>query len=238
MKQNHRHQHETGRPFLNQRQQLLHATAAPAVGGLIRALKSSWRFSTSASAGLDLDTREPLIFCCWHRDLAAVAAYLLTQTQLSQRAGFLVSPSRDGEFVARILAGFEADFIRGSANRTGAQALRALYQTLTAGISPLIPPDGPKGPALEAKPGTIKLAQMTGYPLLPIHIETNRYWQFRSWDRLVLPKPFARIEVTLGKPLTVHARDDIDVKADELGSRLNGDPEADEATAAEAAAKP
>src|SRR5262249_22097648 len=74
-----------------------------------------------------------------------------------------------------------------------------LHQAISKdGVSPIVHPDGPRGPAREFKPGTLMLAQWSGAPLLPLAYAADRYWQLKSWDRLMIPKPFARIAIAIG----------------------------------------
>lgn len=159
--------------------------------------------------------------CCWHQRLSVTVAYLLRAKTRGLRPGFLVSPSRDGEIVARVVDGMGASIIRGSATRTGARAMRDLYGVMKTGISPIIHPDGPHGPAFVAKPGTLMLAQMTQAALLPMAFSADRYWQLGSWDRLIVPKPFARVAIVIGEPLTLTRGDNIEAAADELRQRLD-----------------
>jgi hypothetical protein len=180
-----------------------------------------------------IDTQRAFLPCCWHQRLSVSVGYLLKAKSRGLRPGFLVSPSRDGELVARVVDGMGATVIRGSATRTGARAMRDLYALMKDGVSPIIHPDGPHGPAFEAKTGTLMLARMTGAPLLPMAFSADRYWQIGSWDRLIIPKPFARIVITIGPPLAVERHDAIEQRASELGERLDQlMAEADRATGA------
>ena len=202
----------------------------------VRALRASWRIQrVDGQAHLDrlIGGGEAFLPCCWHQRLSASVGYLLAASERGLRPGFLVSPSRDGELVARVVDGMGATVIRGSATRTGARAMRDLYALMKDGVSPIIHPDGPHGPAFEAKTGTLMLARMTGAPLLPMAFSADRYWQIGSWDRLIIPKPFARIVITIGPPLTVERNDRVEQRASELGERLDRlMAEADRATGA------
>ncbi|NNC23235.1 lysophospholipid acyltransferase family protein [Salinisphaera sp. USBA-960] len=221
MNHKHHHQQATARPLLSWRQRIGINTAAPPARALIQALTASWR--TQPSRAIVDDVSTPRIVCCWHRELAPAVSHLLAQRRNGLQPGFLVSPSRDGEFAARVVTRLGGEAIRGSANRTGARALRDLYQTLQAGVTPLIHPDGPSGPALEAKSGAARLAQLTGFPLLPLRCRADRYWQLNTWDRLIIPKPFARIEFEVAQPIAVGRHDDLDTKTDELATQLGQD---------------
>ena len=121
------------------------------------------------------------------------------------RLGALASLSGDGALVTRIAEPFGVHIVRGSASRGGSAGLRALYRAVSRdGISPLILPDGPRGPQFVFKPGAIVLAQMTGAKLLPLHFHTGRWSRsLGSWDRMTLPLPGANLHVEIGEPVTV-----------------------------------
>jgi lysophospholipid acyltransferase (LPLAT)-like uncharacterized protein len=90
--------------------------------------------------------------------------------------------------------------IRGSSTHTGARALRDYYQALVKDqVSPVITPDGPRGPRFKFKPGAILLAQMSGRPILPLAYAASRAWLIK-WDKFVIPVPFARIAIAIGAP--------------------------------------
>ena len=118
-------------------------------------------------------------------------------------AAALVSASRDGEYIARImsLTGFEP--VRGSANRQGMRALKQLLRQIGAGRHIALVADGSQGPARRAQPGAVYLATKTGAPLFPVVWAADRYKAFGSWDRTVLPMPFARVVVCYGRPYTI-----------------------------------
>ena len=65
----------------------------------------------------------------------------------------------------------------------------------------LFTPDGPRGPAQRVKPGVIMAAQASGAPIIPFSWEASRFWQFKTWDKFLLPKPFTTITVKLGEPV-------------------------------------
>jgi hypothetical protein len=133
----------------------------------------------------------PTVFAFWHRSLL-VAAYRFRNLNIA----ILISRSFDGELIARTveLLGFRA--IRGSSTRGGTIALRQMAEAFNAGHICAITADGPKGPALVAKPGTAQLARFVGAPVGTFYLLPDRAWQLKSWDRLLIPKPFARVVIT------------------------------------------
>ena len=98
---------------------------------------------------------------------------------------------------------FGGTVIRGSSTHTGARALRDYYQALVRdNVSPVITPDGPRGPRFKFKPGALLLAQMSGRPILPMSYAASRAWLIK-WDRFVIPVPFARVALAIGPPCYV-----------------------------------
>jgi lysophospholipid acyltransferase (LPLAT)-like uncharacterized protein len=142
-----------------------------------------------------------LLPCYWHQHELFCARYLLLQREQGLKLGFLISPSVDGEIPALMARRLGGEVIRGSSTHTGARALRDYYQLLVQdGVSPVITPDGPRGPVFRFKPGAILLSQISGRPMLPMAYAASRAW-FVSWDRFVIPKPFARIAIAIGPPV-------------------------------------
>jgi lysophospholipid acyltransferase (LPLAT)-like uncharacterized protein len=224
MDERRRHQQTTGRRRRAAGARLWMIAAAVLLRALARILIASCRVERiDGTAHLEalIATGRPTLLCCWHRRLSFCVAYLLAARKRGLKPGFLVSPSRDGELVARVASGLGAQVLRGSAHRTGARALRALYVAIREGVSPILHPDGPHGPARIAKPGSLMLAQMTRTPLLPLSFAADRYWQLNSWDKLIIPKPFARITLCIGEPLYVASGADIDARAAVLAERLD-----------------
>ncbi|MDA3922978.1 MAG: lysophospholipid acyltransferase family protein [Salinisphaera sp.] len=198
--------------------------AAPLIRIIARALLASYRIErVDGEHHLNalLAENRAAILCCWHQRLSVCAGYLLQARSRGLRPGFLVSPSKDGELVARVVSGMGATIMRGSATRTGAKALREMYAGIRAGTSPIVHPDGPHGPPNQAKPGTALIAQMTRTRLLPMSFSANRYWQLGSWDRLIIPKPFAHVIVTVGEPITVARGDGIEASTARLTEILD-----------------
>ena len=184
----------------------LYALAAPLGIGLI---KLWWRMCRvvriEGAQHLDAALAESasLIPCYWHQHQLFCAKWLLEQRSRGLQVGWLVSPSVDGELGAMLVHRLEGVAIRGSSTHTGARALRDYYFALVRDrVSPIITPDGPRGPRFQFKPGAILLAQMSGRPILPLAYAASRAWIFH-WDKFVLPKPLARIAIAVGPPYRV-----------------------------------
>ena len=176
--------------------------------GCLRLLAWTWRVRLIDEAGL-LESRQPLIWVFWHNRLLVIPIIYERFFQ-SRRSAVLISRSRDGGIAARCIELFGAQAVRGSTSRGGASALRELQRLVGEGFDAYITPDGPKGPRYSVGAGAIWLAQNSGARLLPVSVEASRCWRLGRWDGFLIPKPFARIEVTLRAPHTVEATDRAD----------------------------
>lgn len=148
-----------------------------------------------------IEKGEPIIPCYWHQMHIFGSWYMRKLQKRGLKIGFLISPSVDGEVPAKIVESWGAVAIRGSSNRTGARALRDMYNTITKDkVSPVTTSDGPTGPVHEFKQGAVMLAQLTQSPMLPIAYMASRYWELKTWDKFIIPKPFSRIIIAVGEP--------------------------------------
>lgn len=144
---------------------------------------------------------EPLIPCYWHQMHIFGAWYMRKLQKRGLKIGFLISPSVDGEISAKLVQSWGAVAIRGSSNRTGARALKDMYNTIIKDkVSPVTTSDGPTGPVHEFKQGAVMLAQLTQAPMLPIAYAASRYWELKTWDKFIIPKPFSRIVIAISEP--------------------------------------
>lgn len=128
-----------------------------------------------------------------------------------RRGAVLTSPSKDGEIIVQVMKRFGVESVRGSSNRSAVNALRRLmdYLEKNNGADVVITPDGPRGPAHVLQPGVIKLAQITGYPVLPITIIYSRAMMLKTWDKFEIPFPFSKVKVRLN---SFHYFENIDDK--------------------------
>lgn len=139
----------------------------------------------------------------WHQHQLFCAKHLLELRSLGVKLGFLVSPSVDGEFGAMLVRRLGGEVIRGSSTHTGARTLRDFYQALVHdNISPVITPDGPRGPPWVFKPGALMLAQLSQRPIIPLAYFASRAWHI-GWDGFVIPQPGARIVIAIDEPVYV-----------------------------------
>jgi lysophospholipid acyltransferase (LPLAT)-like uncharacterized protein len=173
-----------------------------------RSLAASLRVHWDDQSGLFIpgQPRERVIFAVWHNRLGLCLPFydvLVKRHWPECRLAGLVSASRDGGMLARVMELYGGQPVRGSSSRRGAQALLELTSLAEQGCDIAITPDGPRGPRYVAQEGVISLAQLTGYPIVLVSYHLSRKWQLNSWDRFQIPLPGARCSVTVGKPLRV-----------------------------------
>ena len=142
----------------------------------------------------------------WHNRLL-IFPFVLRRFFPDRHGAALISASRDGELLADAIKRFGYDVVRGSSSRLGASAILQLSQTLASGRDVVITPDGPRGPIYELGPGIVFLAQKSGAAVVPVNIEYSSCWRLKSWDRFILPRPFAKVHVIIGSPHHVELSD-------------------------------
>jgi lysophospholipid acyltransferase (LPLAT)-like uncharacterized protein len=131
---------------------------------------------------------------------------ILPGTIYFKRRGIVVitSDNFDGEWIARIITKFGYGTARGSSSRGARKALLQMVRDVRQ--RPVaFTLDGPRGPARVAQPGAVWLAKVTGNPIIPFHLESNRHWTLGSWDGTQIPKPFATVALVFAPPVTVAA---------------------------------
>ncbi|MBN2505688.1 MAG: lysophospholipid acyltransferase family protein [Verrucomicrobia bacterium] len=172
------------------------------IRGLGATLRFQWHF---APAVLEREPR-PAILCTWHNRLAlALILYrhYVRQRRQPFRMAAMVSASKDGAVVARILQHFRVQPVRGSSSRRGPQALLEMTGWAERGYDLAVTPDGPRGPRYRAQDGAVSLAQVTGLPIIPASCHIRWKKCMGSWDGFQIPLPFSRVVVRFGEPMAV-----------------------------------
>jgi len=146
------------------------------------------------------ETDKGNLYCFWHEALIPGASIFA-----NANINVLVSESRDGEYIARVIEKLGFQTVRGSTSHGGVKALRELLRTV-ANCNLAITPDGPRGPRHEFQPGAVFLGSRTQTRLVPIGFAFSRAWRAKSWDRTIFPKAFSRAVAYFGPPITVPAK--------------------------------
>jgi lysophospholipid acyltransferase (LPLAT)-like uncharacterized protein len=175
---------------------LLSSIAAGLVWMIGRTLRASISYEDGAIRGVD--DIHPGIFPFWHRCVLP-AAWLFRKRGLA----VMTSQSRDGEYIARVISRFGFLPVRGSSSRGGQRALLELRDLLAQAHGVAFTIDGPRGPRYVAKKGPVWLARMSGVPITAFYVAVERAWVLKTWDAMVVPKPFSRILVRVGRKIFV-----------------------------------
>jgi len=170
----------------------------------------SYRVEWSGPGVVEMDRRvaagEPFVAAFWHYGVVLFPWFC--RKRGGGRWVAMVSASGDGGLIAAILEDMGVTMVRGSRNRLSVQALKGFITRMRQGCRAAIVADGSQGPARRAQPGAVLLAAHGRCPIVPMNWAADRYWRFSSWDRTVLPKPFARVVMWCGEPQPVPPRPD------------------------------
>ena len=173
----------------------------------VRCLAATVRFKLDDQCGIFSEVpREKVIFAIWHNRLVlAIILYrhYISRRDRTRRMAAMVSASKDGGMLTRVLELFEVQPVRGSSSRRGAQALREMAAWGERGLDLAITPDGPRGPRYVVQHGAIATAQLTGLAIVPVSYRVNWKIELKSWDRFQIPLPFCLCEITTAPALRV-----------------------------------
>jgi lysophospholipid acyltransferase (LPLAT)-like uncharacterized protein len=148
--------------------------------------------------GPDSERVHPSIKVFWHR-----CVFPATWWYRKRGIAVMTSSSFDGEYIARIIEKFGFSAVRGSSTRGAVRALLGMHKVIEQDHSVAFTIDGPRGPVYVAKPGPVLLARNTGVPIYCFHIAIEKAWTFNSWDRFMVPKPFSRALLRVGRLIHV-----------------------------------
>ncbi|BBO82080.1 hypothetical protein DSCO28_26460 [Desulfosarcina ovata subsp. sediminis] len=153
-----------------------------------------------------LDHYGSVVYASWHQRFFPGITFFATRKPIA----IMISQSRDGEMIARVVDILGWRSVRGSSSRGGTRALKEIRRLTGQGyrIGHIV--DGPQGPFGVVKPGLVTIAQFAGAPIVPVITSAQRCWTFNSWDRFMVPKPFSRVIIRFGQPIEVPRRLDAD----------------------------
>lgn len=148
------------------------------------------------------DDGKPIIICIWHGDLISQPYNYFTFRKNGIVKG-MISHSKDGEIITKLISNFNVGAVRGSSSKGAAKVLISALKELKSGNDLAITPDGPRGPRYSVADGVIALAQKSDSKIVCFNTVPTKYWQFKSWDKFVLPKPFGRIDFYISEPFDI-----------------------------------
>ena len=169
---------------------------------ILRTLASTWRVHVLNPRVIsDVHASgDRVIYVLWHGSLLP-----LLWSHRNRDIAVMISEHSDGEIIARIAIALGFRTVRGSTSRGAARALLGACREIDSGHDLAVTVDGPRGPAGTVAPGAPVIAQRTGAAMVPVEARASRAWRLKSWDRFMIPKPFARVTVAYDNPIRVSA---------------------------------
>jgi lysophospholipid acyltransferase (LPLAT)-like uncharacterized protein len=164
-------------------------------------LSIRWQMATPAFHAKATEFNQPIIAVFWHsRIIQSNACW-----RQSKPVAILQSPHPDGKLIARAVQRLGYQTIWGSSTKGkgGATGLRNMIKALRGGMSVAITPDGPRGPRMRLSAGVVAMARLSGVPVMPVAWNVKHRKVLRTWDRMLLARPFSRGVVFWGEPIYV-----------------------------------
>jgi len=167
---------------------------------IIRLIGVTWRIRTVDARPVDTlrYDGQPVALLVWHGQLLPMLYVLRFQSVAT-----LISTHKDGELIAQIAKRLGYRLIRGSSSKGADRALLGLVRALRDGSTVAVTPDGPRGPNRTLAPGALVAAHRAGAPVVAVGVHASRAWCLKSWDRFMIPKPFARVTIVFDSPMLV-----------------------------------
>ncbi len=167
---------------------------------IIRLLGVTWRVRIHDAGPVDRVRHDgqAVALLLWHGQLLPLLYVMRFQSIAS-----LISTHKDGELVAQIARRLGCRLIRGSSSRGADRALLGLVRELKDGFTVAVTPDGPRGPYRTFAAGALVAAHRAHAPVVAFGVHATRAWYLHSWDKFMIPKPFARVTIVFDAPTMV-----------------------------------
>lgn len=180
---------------------------------ILRMYISTFRYKVTVDEEVDrlADEGKRLVFFCWHNQLA-----LFLGQSGRYRVVTMISRSKDGGLLAPLVESFGHVVVRASSSRGASTGVMEMLEYMDKGFHAGMAVDGPKGPVYVMKPGSLYLAKKADRILVPVLCDCRRFFRFGSWDRFIMPKPFAKVDIQLTKPIIISDSSEKDVVEKEL----------------------
>jgi lysophospholipid acyltransferase (LPLAT)-like uncharacterized protein len=197
-------------PMMNRLSNLLHLCLQHLLWYFIKALVSTYKIEIRSKElqqkARDLSPHGSFVFAVWHEQVvSALCGHAWSEPYLT-----LTSRSKDGDYAAFVSQKLGFVSVRGSSKKRnkdkgGKEAIQEYVAKMNQGVSGGITVDGPKGPRQKCKAGVVLISMQTQSPILPVVGIASSFWEFNSWDKFKIPKPFAKIILQYGEPIQIQA---------------------------------
>lgn len=140
----------------------------------------------------------------WHQHIVGTLGY--HRNLAPYKPLIMISASSDGALIGGIARHLSVQVVHGSSSKGGRAALMEMVRKLRSSAVVCHVLDGPRGPAGNIKAGVVLIAQTTGAAIYPTHFKAENFWQVNSWDKHIIPKPFSRVIIRFGNPISYPRR--------------------------------
>ena len=162
---------------------------------------------------------EPIIFAFWHGRLL-LEPITYKKLRKNVKIKLMISDHFDGELLAKTMSFFGFGTIRGSSSKGGIKALRESFKRISEGYDIGITPDGPRGPRESVADGIVAISQKKGLKIVALNYKASSFWQLKSWDHFIIPKPFSIVDLYATEPFSVDGKSMQDAK-DIIRDKIN-----------------
>lgn len=149
-----------------------------------------------------IDEKETIVVAFWHGELL-MQPFNYQKLKPNSMVKAIISEHKDGEAITKTVEFLGIGSIRGSSSKGGAKALISTIKELKKGNDVAITPDGPRGPRFSVADGIVAISKKTGAKIAVFNCKPSKYWQFNSWDKFIIPKPFGTIEFFIQEPFDI-----------------------------------
>lgn len=181
-------------------------------------LRWTWRVDIHESPELKQALKDKSIFVVahWHGEEVGLL-HLLKQYHVA----CMVSHSKDGELITKVIELSGSIVSRGSSSRGAVGALKGILRLAKDGWRPSVAVDGPRGPRHQVKQGILEIAKVLQAPIYTVSMVASRPFVLKkSWNLMEIPLPFSRVVVTWSKPIAVDHTEQFEAKKEEVAQAL------------------
>lgn len=161
---------------------------------------------------INASPNKSVVVLFWHEKLAFMP-FIFGKCWQGRKANVIISDHKDGQIISDIISHFGIGSIRGSSSKGALKAFLSAVKSINNGVDVVITPDGPRGPRHSISDGSVTIPQKTGANIVILSYTATRFWQFNSWDKMILPKPFSKITYYASREFNLDGLDMQEAKA-------------------------
>lgn len=191
---------------------------AKIISFIVRLYISTFRYTVKGKDAVDrlMADKKRLVVSVWHNQLLCVS-----DRYEGIRLTTMISRSKDGGYFAALVESLGIHVVRASSSRGASAGTLEMLEMMNKGYHAIMAADGPKGPKFRIKMGSLYLAKKADRIIVPMFADCKRFYRFNSWDNFILPKLFAKIDITFGDPIYVSDSIDKETMEKELADIQN-----------------